>query len=138
MAMLSALPVWVALGFWFGADLRAPSNWIAWTSLILVQPLLEEVVFRGLLLSQVARLISTKTVLIWTLHISVANIVVTVCFAADHLRTQPPQWALAIVIPSLVLGHLRERTGSVWPPVLVHILYNTGFGLAAWVGNYTT
>ena len=45
---------------------------------------------------------------------------------------QPPPWALAVPVPSLVFGHLRERFGSVLPAVFVHIVYNAGFGMTAW------
>ena len=131
-ATLLAPPVWVALGLWWGPQLRAPSGWIAWTSLILMQPILEELVFRGLLQGQALRWLATKPMPHWLTQVSMANILVTLCFVAAHLRTHPSAWALALWAPSLVLGHLRERTGSVWPPVFVHIFYNTGFGLTAW------
>jgi hypothetical protein len=52
LATLLALPVWLALGLLFGPHLRAPVGWLAWASLVLVQPFLEELVFRGLLQGQ--------------------------------------------------------------------------------------
>ena len=45
-------------------------------------------------------------------------------------------WALAVAVPSLVLGHLRERLVSVWPAVWLHMVYNAGFSGAAWVARY--
>jgi membrane protease YdiL (CAAX protease family) len=57
----------------------------------------------------------------------VANVLVTVGFVALHLHAQPLAWALSVAGPSLVLGHLRERFGSVWPAMLVHAFYNAGF-----------
>jgi hypothetical protein len=36
-------------------------------------------------------------------------------------------------VPSLVFGHLRECFASVWPAVGVHVVYNAGFGLTAWL-----
>jgi membrane protease YdiL (CAAX protease family) len=66
-------------------------------------------------------------------HATLANVLVTVGFVALHLRSQPLAWALAVAAPSLVLGHLRERFGSVWPAMLVHVIYNAGFGLTAWL-----
>jgi membrane protease YdiL (CAAX protease family) len=62
-------------------------------------------------------------------------VLVTVAFVLLHLRAQPLAWALAVAAPSLVFGHLRERFGSVWPAVLVHAVYNAGFGLTAWWGH---
>ena len=70
--------------------------------------------------------------------VTLANVLVTVAFVALHLRAQPLAWALAVAAPSLVLGHLRERMGSVWPPVLVHMVYNAGFGLTAWLAGSMT
>jgi len=132
-AVLSALPVWLVLGLLVGPQLRAPSGWLAWASLVLVQPLLEELVFRGLLQGQALRLISAHGQPRSLGPVTVANALVTVGFVALHLRVQPLGWALAVAAPSLVLGHVRERTGSVWPPVLVHAIYNAGFGVTAWL-----
>lgn len=134
-AVLSALPVWLVLGLLVGPHLRAPSGWVAWASLVLVQPLLEELVFRGLLQGQVLRLLASQGQPRRLGSLTVANVLVTVGFVALHMRAQPLGWALAVAAPSLVLGHLRERTGSVWPPVLVHAFYNAGFGATAWLVN---
>jgi len=103
--------------------------------LLLVQPFLEELVFRGLLQGQALRLITADGQPRRWGPLTIANILVTVAFVALHLRAQPLAWALAVAAPSLVLGHLRERTGSVWPPMLVHAFYNAGFGLTAWLVN---
>lgn len=130
-AVLLALPVWAALGLFLGPHLHAPAGWLAWASLVLVQPLLEELVFRGLLQGQALRLIVAHGAPRLLGPVTMANVLVTVGFVALHLRAQPLAWALAVAGPSLVLGHLRERTGSVWPPVFVHAFYNVGFGLTA-------
>jgi membrane protease YdiL (CAAX protease family) len=37
-----------------------------------------------------------------------------------------------VFVPSLVLGHLRERLGSVLPCFAVHATYNAGFAVVAW------
>ncbi|MDE2418562.1 MAG: JDVT-CTERM system CAAX-type protease [Burkholderiales bacterium] len=133
LALLVALPVWGALGLFLGPHLRAPAGWLAWVSLVLVQPLLEELVFRGLLQGQALRLVSANGQPRRLGPLTMANMLVTLGFVALHLRAQPLAWALAVALPSLVLGHLRERTGSVWPAVLVHAFYNAGFGLTAWL-----
>jgi len=105
---------------------------MAWISLVLLQPLLEELVFRGILQGQALRLLSVGGHPYRIGQVSLANIAVSMIFVATHLRVQPWEWACAVVLPSLVLGCLRERTGSVWPSVLVHSIYNLGFGLTAW------
>ena len=133
-ALLAAVPVWVALGLWAGPWLRAPVSAWDWFSLVLLMPLLEELVLRGLLQSQLLH--ATKAVASgqprrWG-PLSWANGLTTLVFVALHLPTQPLLWALAVAAPSLVLGHLRERLQSVWPAIGVHMVYNTGFALTAW------
>jgi len=132
-ALFAALPVWAALGWWIGPQMRVPTGLWAWASLVGVQPLLEELVFRGLLQGQALRL-TTVQGQPWRLgSITWANALVTLAFVALHLRAQPLAWALAVAGPSLVFGHLRERFASVWPAVGLHAFYNAGFGLAAWL-----
>jgi membrane protease YdiL (CAAX protease family) len=132
LALLAALPVWVALAVWAQPGMRVPQGAWAWCSLVLVQPCLEEWVFRGLLQGQALRLTSRQGVPARLGPVTWANVLVTLAFVALHLMAQPVVWAVAVAIPSLVLGHLRERFNSVWPPVWVHAFYNAGFGLTAW------
>jgi hypothetical protein len=131
VALLLALPAWAALGLLAGPHLRVPSGWWAWASLVLVQPFAEELVFRGVLQGQLLRLSGGRRLGAVTL----ANLSTTVGFVAAHLLAQPPVWALAVAVPSLVFGHLRERLGSVWPAVAMHAIYNAGFGLTAWLAR---
>lgn len=135
LALLAALPVWVLLAVWAGPALRAPHGLWAWVSLLLVQPLLEELVFRGLLQGWLLDLLRRRNGP-WRLGpLTLANLLVSGAFVLLHLRAQPLAWALAVAAPSLVFGLLRERHGSIWPPVLVHAVYNAGFGLVAWLAR---
>ncbi len=138
LAVLLALPAWVALGLLVGPRMYAPVGWVAWVSFVLVQPLAEELVFRGILQGQALRLTTHRRQPRRLGPVTLANVLVTVAFVALHLRAQPLAWALAVAAPSLVLGHLRERMGSVWPPVLVHMVYNAGFGLTARLAGSAT
>jgi uncharacterized protein len=135
LAIALALPVWVTLGLLVGGRMHVPSGWTAWASFVLVQPLLEELVFRGILQGHALRLTARQGVARRLGPVTLANVLVSVGFVALHLRAQPLAWALAVLVPSLVLGHLRERMGSVWPAVLVHAVYNAGFGLTAWLAH---
>lgn len=135
LALGLALPVWLALGLLVGPQMRAPAGWWAWASLVLVQPLLEELVFRGILQGQALQLTSRGGPPRRLGPVTLANVLVTAGFVALHLRNQPLAWALAVAAPSLVFGHLRERFASVWPAVLVHAVYNAGFGLTAWLAR---
>lgn len=138
LALLLAIPVWATLGVLVGPRMYAPTGWAAWASFVLVQPLTEELVFRGILQGQVLRLTTHHGQPRRLGPVTLANVLITVAFVALHLRAQPLAWALAVAAPSLVLGHLRERMGSVWPPVLVHMVYNAGFGLTAWLAGSAT
>jgi len=133
LALLAAVPVWLALALWAGAHMRLPAGVWPWASLLLVQPLLEELVFRGILQGQALRLTTRCGQPRRLGPVTLANLLVTAGFVALHLRAQPLAWALAVAVPSLVFGHLRERFASVWPAVGVHVVYNAGFGLTAWL-----
>jgi membrane protease YdiL (CAAX protease family) len=127
-ALAAAVPAWVVLGVAVPDRMLAPASAIAWVSLLLLQPIAEEAFFRGVLQGMLLR---------WTAHRSLgpltqANVWTTAAFVATHLVAQPPGWALAVALPSLVFGHLRDRFASVLPATAVHVAYNVGFGLAAW------
>ena len=94
--------------------------------LIVVSPSLEEIVFRGGLQEALLRLPALAR---RRLGLSGANALASLAFAAAHLWSQPPPWAAAVLLPSLVFGHLYERHRSVLPPLLVHAVYNGGFAL---------
>jgi len=124
LALLAALPFWLGLWFWPEAPLGQGLALWPLLYLVLITPAVEELAFRGAL--QGAFLDAP-----WghrrRFGISHANMLVTVLFCAVHLIHHPPLWAAAVVVPSLVFGHLRERTGSILPPLLVHGWYNGGY-----------
>lgn len=130
-SLLAALPVWLALGMTMGGRMQVAHTWGAWLSLVLVQPIAEELVFRGVLQGQLLRLGGTRGAGPFTW----ANLATTAGFVGLHLISQPLAWALAIAAPSLLLGHLRERFGSVLPAMFVHAFFNAGFGLVALVAR---
>lgn len=131
LALLGAVPVWLMLALWAGPQMRVPLGLWAWLSLVTVQPLLEELVFRGVLQGQALAILSQDGQPRRLGPVTLANLLVTVGFVLAHLPAQPLGWALAVAVPSLVLGHLRERFSSVWPSVALHVIYNTGFGIIA-------
>lgn len=98
----------------------------AWPLLqqILLGPILEEIGFRGALQSS---LLDTRWGRWRWAGVSAANGVCSVVFVAAHLWAHSPLWAVAVFVPSLVLGHLRERSSSVLPGIVVHCWYNAGF-----------
>lgn len=99
---------------------------LSWPFLYLVvaAPVLEELAFRGALQGwALESAFGQRRVL----GLTGANVSVSVAFTAVHFAYHPPLWAAAVLFPSLVYGHLRDRTGSVLPAVLVHVFYNLGY-----------
>ena len=129
-AALAAGPVaWFALA----AALNVPpsAGWILADparalALILAWPLLEEALFRGGIQPTLAR---TPWGAREAWGLTTANVATSVLFALAHLATQAPEWAAAAFVPSLVLGHFRERYGSIAPGAALHIFYNAGYFL---------
>ena len=91
---------------------------------ILLFPLLEELLFRGLLQGSIARRLPGKLG-----PLSRANIITSVLFVLAHLINQPPLWAVAVFIPSLVFGYFRDRYNHLLPSSLLHIIYNSAYYL---------
>lgn len=135
LALALAVPVWAALALVAGPVMYVPTGWTAWMLFVLFYPVVEELLFRGVLQGAALRLTTRNGRTLRLGPVSWANALVTLAFVALHVLAQPLAWALAVAAPSLVFGHLRERFASVWPAVVMHIVYNAGFGLAAWLAN---
>jgi uncharacterized protein len=120
---LAAAPTTLLLMTWL---------WPAWSagirpglpmvlSMVLWQPLLEELLFRGAIQSRLETMPWARRRLA---GLSVANGVTTILFALVHLVHHAPLWAAGVIAPSLVFGHFRERYGRVYPAILLHAFYN--------------
>jgi len=136
LALLVAVPVWIGLAWTVGPSMFQPRSWAGWLAFVLLWPLIEELLFRGLLQGQLLRLSQRFGQPRRIGPLTWANALTTLAFVALHLSAQPLAWALAVALPSLVIGHLRERFASVWPAVGLHMFYNAGFAAAAWVAGY--
>lgn len=98
-----------------------------WLSVVLYYPLLEEMLFRGLLQGELRqRWPGTRR---HRAGLSVANGLVSVAFIAMHLLNHSPAWALAVGLPSLAFGYYRDRSGSILYPVILHSAWNGFFFL---------
>ena len=98
-------------------------SWPFW-SLAAWQPLTEELIFRGFLQGQLLERPWGKRAIA---GVSRANGLTTALFVLGHFWHHPPLWALAVAAPSLVFGYVRERDGSVYPAIALHIIYNAGY-----------
>jgi membrane protease YdiL (CAAX protease family) len=103
----------------FSKSIAGPALSVVFISLVILPPLTEEIVARGFLYTGLRNKLPKIT----------AALITSVLFAAAHL-----QWgsgvallwvaALDTFVLSLVLVYLREKTGSLWSPILVHMLKN--------------
>ena len=75
-------------------------------------PVLEEMLFRGVILRSFLRQYSRTGAILWSSAI----------FAIAHLNVYQAATALAI---GIVSGWLYERCRSLWPCIVLHALYNT-------------
>ncbi len=91
--------------------------------LALVYPVLEEIVFRGMLQEGLASRLTA-----WSSGpVSKANLITSLVFAALHGFSHAPLWAAAVFFPSLLFGHFRERHAGLTSPILLHAFYNSGY-----------
>ena len=127
---------WLALiagpVFYFGLFAKGTAYAdIAWISsqlslflvLGLVYPVLEEIVFRGMLQEGLERRLKPGQ----GFPFSKANIITSGVFAALHGFSHAPVWAAAVFLPSLLFGHFKERHGGLASPILLHAFYNSGY-----------
>jgi membrane protease YdiL (CAAX protease family) len=99
-------------------NLRLPLAVVAVT----VGPIIEELMFRGVLLSALMRRFSTG----W------AVVICAVLFGAMHLGGLDFQWYAVpnLILLAMVLCWLRLKSASLWPAILAHGVYNL-FALVA-------
>jgi len=90
------------------------------------QPIVEELVFRGGLQGFLSFREWGRQPFV---GVSIANLLTSVLFAMVHTATHPLMWASLTFIPSLLFGIVRDRSGSVYPPIALHIIYNGGYFL---------
>lgn len=127
IALAAGPCAWVAATAALG--MHADPTWVIaeplrFARLALAWPLLEEWLFRGALQPALART-ARGARSAW--HISTANVVASLAFAAAHLVSHSPEWAAATFAPSLVFGYFRERHRSVTPSAVLHVFYNCGW-----------
>lgn len=98
-------------------------SWAQWQQLlwlILLYPVIEEWLFRGILQRQLLKSRHThQSILGFTL----ANGITRLLFVADHLLNHSLHWALLVIFPSLLFGWFRDRYDSVLPGVILHCGY---------------
>lgn len=97
---------------------RTPELFVASLAVMaLLAPLVEETVFRGLLYGWVAGRWGT----------TIAWFVSSILFAAAHIE---PAHVLLVLPLGLWFGWLRQRTDSLWPSLVAHVV-NNGLAVVA-------
>jgi len=127
---MAAPLVWASLYFYDHPSIDV--SWVAtlpllFITLILIHPLLEEIVFRGLLQGWFIKKRCWKDKIF---HLSYANMITSLIFAVFHLLAHPPVMALLVLLPSAVFGYFRDRyEGRLIPCITLHCYYNLGYYL---------
>lgn len=85
-------------------------------SAVLIGPLFEEIVFRGVLQTSLMRLMHGRRWLALLLSATV--------FSAIHAWVVPIQALAPLFVLGLVFGYLYERTGSLLTPIVAHSVFN--------------
>lgn len=126
LALLAGPAVWSVLYLLapLPVEWNKPLLYPVWfLKLVLIYPVLEEIMFRGLLQELVRDLLSK----VRFGPLTVANLLTSVFFAGAHFFYHPPLAAALVFFPSLVFGFFKERTDSLVAPVLLHAFYNAGY-----------
>lgn len=104
-----------------GFDMASTGGALAviFVSLVMLPPLYEEILMRGLLFTGIRSRLS----------LPVTAVAVSLLFALAHLEwggAGPLLWAAGIdtFVLSVVLVYVRERTGSLWPAIGLHAIKN--------------
>jgi membrane protease YdiL (CAAX protease family) len=88
-------------------------------SLVILPPITEEIIFRGFLFTSLRA----------KFRLRYAIVITSILFGIAHLQFgggAPLLWVAAIdtFMLSCFLCYLRERTASLWPPILLHAIKN--------------
>jgi uncharacterized protein len=90
---------------------------------VLFYPVVEEIVFRGLLQELVRDHISRRSLG----PLTIANLLTSMLFTGLHFIYHAPLWAALVIFPSLVFGFFKDRTNSLPAPIILHVFYNAGY-----------
>lgn len=89
---------------------------------VIAAPIVEEVMYRGLLQEGLRRAGATP----WQ-----AILLASVFFACAHIGVVQPHALLGLFVLGLGLGWSYEKTGRLWAPIAMHMLFNAGNLIAA-------
>lgn len=96
-----------------------PQMWLLTLDQLLVVALPEELFFRGYVQTRLRRIWGEGRLRLWGVGMGPYFWVTQGLFALAHLGDFDPS-RLSVFLPSILFGWLRERTGSIGAPILVH------------------
>ena len=96
--------------------------WMTFLYFVVGAAIQEEIIFRGLLQTTLARQFPA-TLSFFGTSLSYAAIIVALLFGLIHLEVNPITAGAAFVLVPLS-GELRHRSGSLLPSILVHAVFN--------------
>lgn len=93
------------------------AKWLLVLVIVVVAPIYEELVFRGLIWSAIAEQFDRQRGVI------IASIISSILFAAIHTQYELFEMS-AIFVLALIFCYVRVKSNSLWLPILLHILNN--------------
>lgn len=96
--------------------------WLLVFAMVVVAPLYEELIFRGLLWTEIRGQVAGKRG-VW-----LASVVSSVLFAVIHLQYDVYGMA-TITLLALLFCYARVKSGTLWVPILIHMVNNA---IAMW------
>ena len=120
--LLIPAPIWLFIYYRTGT-VAITDGW-SLLQFVIVYPVLEEIIFRGILQPWFAK--RCKRILF---KLSSANLITSSIFAMLHLVEHSALWAIGTFIPSLVFGYSLERYNRLLAPIILHGTYNGGYFL---------
>lgn len=121
-SLLIGVGMWSLMPKGFTADIVASPLLLMNT--LLFFPVVEELLFRGVIQPV---LLQRRLLAICHYGVSRANIITSILFVGLHFFNNSAGWALAVMLPSLTLGYMRERYQNLIVPVLLHSFFNLIF-----------
>jgi membrane protease YdiL (CAAX protease family) len=106
-------------------DLSKLPPWVIFVDFALAAPIQEELIFRGLLQTTIARVVPVPGGF-WAIHFPV--VFVAALFGVIHLDSGIVVAASAVLL-GLIAGELRRMSGSLVPAILFHALLNAASAL---------
>ena len=115
---------WMADYMEESATLITPKPLLDLIATVFAGPLIEEILFRGLIYESFCRMVPAGAAVIFQ----------GIAFASVH---STPIWMIYAGFMGCLLGYLRKRTGSIWPSLAMHIGFNgASYLLEPWMAEY--